>query len=318
MSLEYNLKRVDFLLHSFISQTHLNYILPLILLLLGAAGFAIYKNQGVESRHTNTAANVTIFNGFQVLEGDTGHILFHEYISKNYFQCQPKKIHDKSLIWGQYVRCAQSKDGSEVDIALLGDSHAEHLFIGLANSLPTKNVAFYIRGGPPYLSNPEFQDIYRHLLNSISIKVVIIAMWQGRNGELVPSGSTTADEFSKAIDKLEKKGKKVYLLEDIPQFPFEPERCKSKRVFSSRAPNCEIDFMGVRDFSGPYRGVLEIIVKKNPSVKLIEVQKYFCNSNFCSMVNDNKLLYRNNNHLNINGSIFLGEKVANIIMKDSL
>lgn len=292
------------------TQSLISYILAALLLLSGILGFSIYKDRGAEFRIASDQNNRDSYSGFQIFDGDTGHVQFHEYISNNFFPCQPKLIKDKSLTWDQYVRCAQSKNNPAVNIALLGDSHAEQLFIGLAESLPTKNVAFYIKGSPPYLSNPEFYEIYQHIFNTTSIEVVIIAMWQGRNGEMVPNGSTTAKELGSAVSKLEQKGKTVYLVEDIPQFPFEPARCKTKRAFSTRTPNCEVDNKSVKDFSSPYRGVLEIIVRDHPSVNIIDTQKYFCNSSVCSMVFNNKILYRNNNHLNIYGSKFIGSKIA--------
>jgi len=46
------------------------------------------------------------------------------------------------------TRYRQSRSG-EVDVVVVGDSHAEHLFVGLAEAAPEKNAAFYISGGLP-------------------------------------------------------------------------------------------------------------------------------------------------------------------------
>ena len=38
-----------------------------------------------------------------------------------------------------------SKNNTKIDIALVGDSHAEHLYIGFADHLTEKNVVNYLK-----------------------------------------------------------------------------------------------------------------------------------------------------------------------------
>ena len=40
----------------------------------------------------------------------------------------------------------------------------------------------------------------------------------------------------------------------------------------------------------------------------IDTYNLFCKNKLCSMAKNNELLYRDDNHLNINGSIYLGKK----------
>ncbi len=94
-------------------------------------------------------------NGFEnrfnrILTGDIGHLQFHKYIDEKYFDCEPKSIALSALAWDGFLRCKQSKKGSP-EVILLGDSHAEHLFLGLAEYIPNKNIAFYISGDKPYV-----------------------------------------------------------------------------------------------------------------------------------------------------------------------
>jgi hypothetical protein len=51
-------------------------------------------------------------------------------------------------------------------------------------------------------------------------------------------------------------------------------------------------------------------VREVPGVHLIKTAHAFCNARSCSMVRDGKLLYRDDNHLNIAGSRFVGQLIG--------
>jgi len=55
--------------------------------------------------------------------------------------------------------------------------------------------------------------------------------------------------------------------------------------------------------------MLNQIAKENPKIKLIKSRKYFCMENKCSMLINNKLYYRDNNHLNSKGSKYIANKI---------
>ena len=90
--------------------------------------------------------------------GDIGHIVFHKFVAEKYYLCQPKSVAAGALKWDTFVRCMQSKPIRDPEIVLLGDSHAEHLFLGVAEALSTKNVVFYIQAGLSYPVNPFILD----------------------------------------------------------------------------------------------------------------------------------------------------------------
>jgi hypothetical protein len=203
----------------------------------------------------------------------------------------------------------QSKKNTDIDIVLLGDSHAEHLFLGIAKALPNKNIAFYIKGAPPFVDEKDFKSIFQVINNSKSIKTVILTMhWIGRSGE-VPIGSSLEREISRTISKLENSGKKIILIDDVPTFPFSPDQCKGKRWLSSKNPNCEISRKEYNVQLLSYIDSLKNISKKNSNVKLIEIGKYICNDSKCSMSHQEEIFYRDANHLNINGSSYVGERL---------
>lgn len=276
-------------------------ILVSIMIIFGLTGYITYKNDGFDFRKNAT------LKGF---EGDIGHLDFHKFIAENYYLCTPEKIAKEALDWDGFKRCMQSKSNDNIDMVLLGDSHAEHLFLGLANSLSEKNIVFYIKGSPPFISNEEFNNIYNKILGDKNIGTVIINMyWFLRNNQ-VPQGSSLETELLNSIDALLNSGKVVYLTDDIPNYPFSPESCKGKRWLSSKESTCTIDLEDWEIQKSKYINTLEKITLLRNSVKLIETGKYLCSANTCSMTLDQKLLYRDPNHLNINGSLYIGQKIV--------
>ena len=49
------------------------------------------------------------------------------------------------------------------------------------------------------------------------------------------------------------------------------------------------------------------ILQDFPSVKVLDTLPAFCDDDYCWAVKDKKLLYRDQDHLNETGSIYLGE-----------
>ena len=228
------------------------------------------------------------------LFGDLGHSEFHRYVSKNFHLCTPRSILDTSLSWDGFIRCNQSKADSPIDVLLLGDSHAEHLFVGIAESFPSKNVGYYIRASSLSLDNPEFSLILQEVANSRSINQVIIS-------ELWRNGRDIVDLFA-VVETLLSAGKNVFITDGVPIFSFDPQLCKYKGICEESRTNFD------RQYSSYLPGIFEL-TKRYPSVGLIHTTTYFCDISICSMKNGSELQFRDNNHLNIYGSKYAGRKI---------
>lgn len=244
-----------------------------------------------------------------VFRGDTGHLDFHEYGARHFHACKPDSIAQAALRWGNFVRCQQSRPDGAIDIALLGDSHAEHLFFGLAEALPNRNVAFYIKDGPAFVSNTDFANIYKEVLASKAIKTVILSMfWERRAGQL-PQGSNLEKELLASARALLEAGKEVYITNDVPRFPFQPSNCRIQRVLSTHR-TCSIANPGQEVNTNNPGKMLRVILQKEKRIRMIDTYSHFCDGTVCKMTTDVRLLYRDNNHLNIEGSKYLGQLIA--------
>jgi peptidoglycan/LPS O-acetylase OafA/YrhL len=237
--------------------------------------------------------------------GDAGHIAFHELLDNNFFDCEPRAIAIQALYWKNFLRCKQTKNGIP-EIVLLGDSHAEHLFLGLAEAMPNRNIAFYIKGERPFTSVPQFEEIFNELLNNNVRQTVLYSYaFTSRSG----NDRNLEYQLESTISELKKSKKDVYIIGDIPSFPFDPATCKYKGFFINYEAKCTIDVKGYR--SGIQ--ATEIILKnvsQRMDIPYIQIDNFLCGDNVCSMVRNKHLLYRDTNHLNIVGSKWVGRYLA--------
>jgi len=270
-----------------VRQNSVAWLLASAVFLVGIAGYGVYAKDGFEGRSVDLRE--------VKFDGDIGHVDFHAYVENKFFPCTPESVRDQAEKWEDIVRCSQSRDDKPIDTVLLGDSHAEHLFIGIAESLPEKNVAFYIRNGMSVRSNPGFNAIFEAIDANPDIKQVIIAsLWSLRQIPIADMIDT--------IRSLQVSGKKVFITDDTPDFSFDPALCKFKGECTENASS----FM---DRYNTYQEALGDVVDSAIGVELVRTSEYLCDSTVCKMGDNGKLYYRDPNHLSIPGSQFIGAEM---------
>jgi len=269
-------------------QRLVSWLLAGAVLLVGVSGYVVYKQDGFEGRSVDLRE--------VKFEGDIGHVDFHAYVENKFFPCTPDSVRNQAEKWEDIVRCSQSRNDRPIDTVLLGDSHAEHLYIGIAESLPEKNVAFYIRNGMSVRSNPGFTVIFDAIAANPNItQVIVTSLWSLRQ---VP----VADMID-TIRLLQSSGKAVFITDDTPDFSFDPAVCKFRGECTEPASS----FMGRYN---TYSQALKDVVDSVPGVELIRTSEYLCNADVCKMGDAGKLYYRDPHHLNINGSRFIGSEMV--------
>jgi len=242
----------------------------------------------------------------RILIGDMGQMEFYRYMHQEYFDCEPKSVARQALTWKGFLRCKQSKEGSP-DIVLLGDSHAEHLFLGLAEHKPTRNIAYYILGGKPYITNPEFEVIFNEILGNREIQHVILTMHF--IGRFNIDSSDLYEGFSATIKALKDSGKTVSLLGDIPRFDRDPGYCAYLLPSRDNSSICHISIEDIENQRRLYRPILRRLSAEY-DVLYADIDAPLCTEVKCSMTSGEFLLYRDNNHLNILGSKLVGKHLA--------
>jgi len=226
-------------------------------------------------------------------QGDVGEIAFFEYLKNEHFPCTPEEIRANAGFFETYQRCKQSKATGPVDVALLGDSYSEMLYPGFAAALPEKNVVYY-GSAMPIPSDETFPQILDYVVNTKSIKTVIIAAnWTFRQ---VPM-----NEFKPVLKRLTAAGKQVYVIDENPTFPFDPQRCKFQ-VAPLVPQDCTQPADEYLSRPGLDLPALISVTDSVPGAKFISVSGYFCQQGTCDMTKGNSVLYRDPGHLNLIGS----------------
>jgi len=246
------------------------------------------------------------------IAGEVGHDYFHQAIANRFSECSDKTIRDNALFWNSFLRCQQTPAVRDISVAVIGDSHAEHLFFGLAEASPGIGVAYYIQSELPVPESSQVMaDIIERTANSQSIETVIVnAFWVVRG---VPE-----DELRGVIEKFSKSGKTVILTNDIPSAAnLDPSGCKvSPVVFGKR--ECQFEVYRF-DRLAEINETLTRVASETDAI-LFDSYSLICplNEQVCSMSvlsqdGSEKVIYRDGNHLNLEGSKLIGDELAKLI-----
>lgn len=265
---------------------------------LSAIGAAGDIKDGIPSR----------FSYIEKYHGDIGQAPYYQYAKVHFFPCTPDKLAKQALMWNDIPRCMQSKENSPIDLILLGDSHAEHLFIGISEALTHSNIVYYAKASPALTSNPEYEEIFQEIIRNKNARTVVLSMyWVGKIYAL-PNNQSFEKELSDTVGFLVKNDKSVVVVNDVPRFPFPSEKCKYLADEIGRS-TCEISMWSIVRYELLYTATLEKLAKELPNVRYISLRDLFCQNNGCSMVQNGVVMYRDNHHLNILGSKFVGRKI---------
>jgi peptidoglycan/LPS O-acetylase OafA/YrhL len=260
-----------------------------------AAGGYVFFSGGAPER---AAAQISQLN-----EGDVGQQEFIAYLKKHSYPCADRGwvaiVNEKDVS----SRCAQSHTGTAIPTyVLLGDSHAEHLFSGLAEQHPGVTFAYTTREGLPLLSNQGFSEVFQAIRSDGSVKGVLLsAHWASKLQSI--DSKAFFEDLRATLTYFTSQGKVVYLFDDVPIFPFNAERCAyADRIFISNM--CAVDIGAV---TGTPLELYTVVA--DPLVTYLNLEKYLCEKGVCSMAREGRLMYRDRNHLNSNGSRYVAQAI---------
>ena len=307
--------------------------LLICLLLIGSVGYVVKQQNGFSGRY--------LLNP-NWIEGDIGNDVY-----QNKGLISDKKCVDKytKVVYEQFPKnefCLIQDDHSPPSVLLLGDSHANHFFTGLIKNTYSTSDNLLNRGAGgcfPFFDNPTTpNELCPALINELlemaiatpSIKTVILA---GRavtviNEKSFISKKTTLDFSSeteidtpyfvfqngmqKTLQRLTQVNKKIVFILDIPELEFEPIAC-TKRPWRLSGEEAKSPCAVLRSLVDSRRKkYLEIVTKvliEFPNVKVLDPLPALCDETYCWAIKDNKMLYRDNNHLNEVGAVYLSENL---------
>jgi hypothetical protein len=204
------------------------------------------------------------------------------------------------------LRCHQTHAGEDYDLILVGDSHAEHLFHGLATVMPGKHIVYAVSRGAPVPENASLKKIYGYLASKQPSKKVDLILGGAWVTYLDDPGFTGGVE--KMISSFQKYGYRVTLTDDIPIFLFQPSLCKTRRLLSLREPRCRETAQHMHDTRARVQRAVASLAAAT-GARVLATHDFLKDGSAYFMAKDGRMLYRDNQHLNLNGSLYLARRL---------
>ena len=267
------------------------------------------------------------FKKLPELDGGTEMI---SYIGERYPLCSSDELRQAAVSYGEILRCRQSTTDA-AKIQFIGDSHAEHYFVGFAEQLPNEvTVGHTIFGCVPFLNWPGKDCIKAaQTLHAIAVDeniqvVILAAFWSYRleRAELDPnianldaSKKAYVDAAFKAslaetLNFLIANGKEVIFFHDVPTLSKNPAQCLSRTILPGIETdnNCDVDLATAEKVQARYRKLVGKVLSEMPSVRVVDPWSVMCDDVSCGSVADGEFLYTDISHLSIHGSRWLAKK----------
>ena len=96
-----------------------------------------------------------------------------------------------------------------------------------------------------------------------------------------------------------------YLLED-PELGFLPKNC-AERPFRIFPTQCKLKYQDYIKRAGEYRSKVYAIGQKYANITILDPKNLYCDSSYCYAIRDRKMLYADDNHYSVDGSIMQAE-----------
>jgi hypothetical protein len=277
---------------------------------IGLVGLLVFKHDGFPGRVERVAVNAKVFERPDSMAA----------------------TRDCNHEWLRYANyCLRTDPAKAPTVALLGDSHANMYFSGLSQHYARAGenlvnlgkdgcAPFYdLQGqwGELKLECPVVvNDVLDFVVNRKSIKTVILTSRSPYF--LAPDGSEYTENYPVAmrdtITKLLKAGKQVTFIMDLPALGFDPKSCVDVRPMrllgrELRRP-CGVSRAQAERDQAAYRRVVQAVLRELPAVTVLDPVPVLCDGEFCSAMRSGRMLYRDQDHLSVYGSEFIGARFA--------
>lgn len=299
-----------------------------IMTLVGAAGFFIFKSNGLPQR--SIMAN---------LERKSNDLNLYQLTG-----CKDNELLANDMSW-----CNKVAETGPIDVILWGDSHAEHLFPGIKNASNQNWLLIGRHSCPPILGEKAWmantpQDACEHandkafeIISQSNVKTVVLAslgnLYLTSKG-ITPEhalindnnpenrfiiGSTNDISHKKelfyaatkrSIQALLDAGKHVIIVKDTPEFTLDPRACLT-RPFKLNTQVCSVPTAQYLERNSDYDALLSELAAMSQDVKIFDPTNLFCDSNRCTQNDSEHEFFRDGHHLSEAGSA----KVASALIE---
>jgi hypothetical protein len=227
---------------------------------------------------------------------------------------------------------------SNLNAAVIGDSHAISLFPGLAaqqeDSWAWKLMA---HGETPPLFGENFK-IARgtnrsSIMNSIvdaaagnsEVHLVVLVSrglpyieqnprgetfyeYRDANGKVMDPSEGFFEGYSNAIKRLLEAGKQVVVFKEVPVFSFDPKECVAKRPFQRTRSICSRSKSELDRLNTKYIAIMDRLQSMYSEVWFYDPAENLCPDGTCVLTLVGRSLYNDHHHLNTFGSQYVAKQ----------
>lgn len=295
------------------------------MVIVGIAGLSIYYTNGISGRYTQSEAEINDNRNIEKL-----------------FTESQKRCADIFPQWSKYTDnlCAMQKPSGENKIAIIGDSHANHLFIGMRELKANDGVAVFPAScAAPFIDvssstkDPQalavrkyayklINSAYDYVIKDNNIHEIILAHNPScsyydsidiENTAVTDTPVIIEKGMRRSLDKLVAAGKKVVIVKDNPELPFIPQSCIVRPVNISQTGNkCSFDknIYSNNIAHRTYNNIVDKVIKDYPNVTSVDLSTLFCDKDKCYISKNGHILYSDIGHLNKYGSRYVAPIIA--------
>ena len=231
--------------------------------------------------------------------------------------------------------CRTSAVGTPT-MAVWGDSHAQHLFPGIALR-DSRNWLIVGRAWCPPTTGIEVvvntdgckehsARVLRQIAGMPEIQTVVLSFFSFYPDGTVPiadrlgtrrvAASVSSSEspvrskedlfflgLSRTVQSLEAQGKSVIVFIDLPYLPFQPNQCvRATLTPLARPRDCWVSKEQVLSEQKTYRAILRRLTAAHPRTRMFDSLDALCQGDRCAAGNAEMMFYRDTNHLSLRGS----------------
>jgi peptidoglycan/LPS O-acetylase OafA/YrhL len=306
--------------------------LLICLLVVSFAGYLVKQENGFTGRY---------FLDKNWIDGEIGNDIFLKKGLTYDKNCVAKYTDQPFKTFSKNDFCLIQDPTSPPTALLVGDSHANHYYSWLVRNEELTGGNLLNRGSGgcfPFFDNPSTaNEICPTLINSLldmaittpSISTVILAgraVTDINKKSFIPQKTaisffhSTEEEnnpylifekgMKKTLQRLTQAQKHIIFIFDIPELEFEPVACINRpwRLNGQMAKfPCAVPRTLVDSRHQKYREIVTQILSEFPDVKVLDPLSVLCDEMYCWAIKENKMLYRDNNHLNEVGAVYLSD-----------
>ncbi|WP_387491370.1 acyltransferase family protein [Photorhabdus sp. RM96S] len=280
----------------------------IFMIIIGITGYVTYEKKGIYNRE-----NINISNEVSAqLNG-----ALWQYTNNDI--CKTRFNFPEASGFGWWF-CMLTRN-EDPDVVLLGNSYANHLYPGIAESKKLRNlnvlsigvddVTVSVGEKENTIYKKEYNYINGIIEHTTSIKYVIIS------GIDANFSKEYIDKLSQRINLIEKSGKKIIVFAPHVKLNFNIKACFS-RPFKKADEDCETDLKEVTSIRHNFNMLIKTLHKDHPNVLFFDPNSLICDNKGCSSIRKGLPIYRDDfKHLSAFASRELGDIFADWAAKNA-